>query len=303
MRICAVTMVYRDYWALSQWFAHFATALGAENLFIVSHGPDPHIHALCPGASVITIPRDDLTQFDKLRNRFLNQLQNGLSHCYDWVIRTDADELVILDPRKFSSFADFFAKQDGGAVFGLGMEVVEMRGDAKIRDHEPALAQRRNVVFTGHYSKAWAVRHKIGMDRHGIELRPRQLRRFSFVMPRGVYIAHLKFANKVALGLADDIRTAVAHSPGKGLPGTAWSDAQRQSRRQFNRFSKLPLQPWDTAEDEAWTALQTPIRDESSGIMRAKSLRFDFRSELPEWFATNGFSPVAPDHKEATGQR
>ena len=79
--------------------------------------------------------------------------------------------------------------------------------------------------------------------------------------------------------------------------------AERQSRRQFNRFSKLPLQPWDAAEDEAWTALQTPIRDESSGIMRAKSLRFDFRSELPEWFATNGFSPVAPDHKEATGQR
>ena len=70
MKICAVTMVYRDHWALSQWYRHHARLLGVENLYVVAHGADPEIARLCPGASVITIPRDDLSSFDRTRARF-----------------------------------------------------------------------------------------------------------------------------------------------------------------------------------------------------------------------------------------
>ena len=41
MKICALTMVYRDYWALRQWYRHYGDLVGAQNLYIVAHGPDP----------------------------------------------------------------------------------------------------------------------------------------------------------------------------------------------------------------------------------------------------------------------
>ena len=75
MKICAITMVYRDYWALSQWYAHYGKHLGPQNLFVIAHGPDPEIARLCPQASVIAIPRDGFAHFDKSRSRMLNGIQ------------------------------------------------------------------------------------------------------------------------------------------------------------------------------------------------------------------------------------
>ena len=52
MNICAITMVYKDYWALSQWYAHYGRMLGFDNLYIVAHGADAKIASLCPRATV-----------------------------------------------------------------------------------------------------------------------------------------------------------------------------------------------------------------------------------------------------------
>ena len=65
MKICAITMVYRDYWALSQWYAHYGRLVGFDNLYVVAHGADPEIAQICPRASVITVPRDSLEGFVK----------------------------------------------------------------------------------------------------------------------------------------------------------------------------------------------------------------------------------------------
>jgi len=78
MKICAITMVYRDYWALSQWYAHYSRHLGSDHLYIVAHGHDPKISELCPRANVVTVPRDDLAGFDRVRGHLLNGLQDGL---------------------------------------------------------------------------------------------------------------------------------------------------------------------------------------------------------------------------------
>ena len=91
MRISAITMVYRDYWALSQWYAHYSRHLGSEHLYIVAHGHDPRVSELCPRANVVTVPRDDLSGFDRVRGHLLNGLQDGLGAIYDWVIRTDGE--------------------------------------------------------------------------------------------------------------------------------------------------------------------------------------------------------------------
>ena len=114
-------MVHKDYWALRQWYRHYSNALGAENLFVVAHGPDPVVQEICPAASVITIPRDRLQGFDHWRGRLLNGIQRGLLEIYDWVIRTDADELICVDPQLWSSLPKMLAAQEASAIFALGV--------------------------------------------------------------------------------------------------------------------------------------------------------------------------------------
>lgn len=286
MKICALTMVYRDYWALSQWYAHYGRHLGHENLFIVSHGPDPEIARLCPQASILTIPRDGFAHFDKTRNHMLNGFQRGLSEVFDWVIRTDADELICLSPNHYSGFPELLAAQEGNAVFALGLNIAEAPDDPALTDGQSALAHRRSAMFSGHYSKAWAVRKGVGLMRHGIEVRPRFTERTPFVMPRGVYLAHLKFANTRALLDANATRRAVANADGIGLPGSAWQDPSAENRKFFAMMEELPHQLWEDAEPAAYTLLsQQPKREPAKGLIRARSIKGKVKTTLPGWFS------------------
>lgn len=278
-------MAYKDHWALTQWFRHYARELGPENLYIVSHGPDPRIAELCPGASILTIPRDRLQGFDHWRARMLNGFQQGLLEIYDWVIRTDADELICLDPSQWESFEALLAAQEAPAVFALGFNLFNLTDAPAKGTEQPAFGQSRDAVFTGHYSKAWAVRRPIGFRRHGIQLRPARLDDFPFAMPRGCYLAHLKFADATALAAMTEVRQQVGNSKVPGLPGKAWQQAQKEAVEKIAKARALPFAPWAEAEQDAWSSLQSPVRDEATNVLRSQSIRFQLRTHLPDWFA------------------
>jgi len=285
MKTCAITMVYRDHWALSQWYRHYGRLVGAENLFIVAHGADPEISAICPGASVITIPRDGFERFDGTRGKLLNNLQASLGAVYDWVIRTDVDELICLDPGRWPSLSQMLSAQQAPALFALGLELVELDGDAPLPDGDSVFAHRRNAMFSGHYSKAFAASESIPFVRHGVKLRPRRMSRFDFVMPRGVYLVHLKYANGDALMASNEHRKQIAWSGGVGLPGRAWRKPEIVGADFVAYVQAAEPVPWERAEQDAWDALQTPLRGKEEGILRAQSLKFDQRTQLPGWFA------------------
>ena len=232
MKICAVTMVYRDYWALSQWYAHYGRHLGEDNLFIVSHGYDPRVQAICPKASVINVPRDDLSGFDQVRGNMLNSLQNMLGLTYDWVIRTDADELICFDPSMYSSFADMMSSCNAPALFALGFDLFESDGDDVLTGIESALSKRSTAVLSAHYSKAWAISETVALDRHGIRVRPGRVTEFDYVLVKGAYLAHLKFANINELEQSNRHRIAIANNDDTlGLPGGAWRDADKKAEQ------------------------------------------------------------------------
>ena len=286
MKVCAITMVYRDHWALAQWYAHYVRMVGAENLYVVSHGHDAEVQKICPRASVITVPRDDLSHFDIERSNLLNAFQGALDQIYDWVIRTDVDELICLDPMIYPTLADLLATQDAHALFALGMNVVDVPGDPKLPNGVAALSKRSNIEFSGHYSKAWVRRRGISLMRHGVKVKPRKAKRFPFVMPCGVYLAHLKYANTKELELSNRHRIAMANISGtSGLPGESWRDAEEKASRFNAEFAAKPHVDWAVAELQAYESMQTPVRSVDDGLVRARSVRFDFRTRLPAWFA------------------
>ena len=281
MKICALTMVYRDYWALEQWFRHYSAWLEAENLFVIAHGEDPLIAALCPGAQVWTIPRDDLTGFDRRRGRMLNGFQTGLLELYDWVIRTDVDELLCPDPGQ--SLHACLAGCDAPAVFALGLNVVELPGDPALTAN--VFETRRTAVFSGHYSKACAIREPVALMRHGVQVRPRRVNRFQYLMPRGLYLAHLKHANRAALKASNAHRVEIASGAGKGLPGAAWRNADEKAAAFFAEVAQMPNVPWPEAVEAAYEMLASnPLRDAETGLIRSRSLRFNTRTVLPDGF-------------------
>ncbi|GGH22639.1 Glycosyl transferase family 2 [Cribrihabitans marinus] len=286
MKICAITMVYRDHWALGQWFAHHARHLGPENLFIVAHGADPALAGICPGANIMTIPRDDLSEFDARRERMLNAFQSGLCETYDWVIRTDADELICFDPARHSGFADIFEARPELALFALGLNLAERPQDPPLESGMSALAHRNLAQFSGHYSKAWAVRRRIGLRRHGVEVRPRFTKGFRFAMPRGVYLVHLKYACSEALLAANPHRRAIASGPGAGLPGAAWQSPDLRAQQFYERIGSLPVMPWDEAEDSAYRQFSDdPVRLPNKGLVRVRDAPVDVATTLPDWFS------------------
>lgn len=285
MKIAAITMVYRDYWALSQWYAHYSRYIGSDNLFIVAHGPDDKISKLCPKAEVITVPRDDLAGFDKKRNAMLNGMQNELSEQFDWVIRTDADELICLDPTVAGSFEELLSNRSSDAIFALGMNIGERPDDPELEGNENVFSKRSLALMSGHYSKAWVVRNGCGLGLHGALVDPEQVQNLTYDLPKGVYLAHLKYANIAALGEANAHRRKVARGSEKDLPGTAWRKADRISKQFFEKAEMYPEVDWPTAEATAYAAQAAdPKRDAKSGLLRGRFNSFKFKTTLPDWF-------------------
>jgi hypothetical protein len=289
MKICAMTMVYRDYWALSRWYAHHGAQLGHENLFVVSHGLDPKIAEICPKASVITVPREDLTHFDRARAQMLDGFFAGLAQVYDWVIRTDADELLCFDPELYPSLPEaIHAHKDSPVLTALGFDLVESPDDEALSD-TPVFGQRRNLAFSGHYSKAVAARRAIPFQLHGVRVASKRLETFPFSLPKGLFLAHLKFANHTVLTKVNKVREAVGNAEFDGVPGAGWKQASQDSMMFLANFWDKPLTPWNQAYEHAFATLSVkPQRHEKFSVVKTRALKMPHRTLLPDRFAFQG---------------
>jgi hypothetical protein len=299
MSTCAITMVYKDYWALSQWYTHYGRLLGYEHLYIVAHGHDPRVADLCPLANITTIPRDTLEGFDRKRGKFLNEFADDLGQTYDWAIRTDVDELVCFDPAIYASFDDIF-ETSSDAVFALGLDVAETINDLVLAEYQMALGHRSTAVFTGHYSKAWATKRGTALWRHGIKVEADKLAAAPFNLPKGVYLAHLKYANLRALEIANEHRIGIGNTAGKGLPGAAWKEADKVAARFYLHLVRYDDKDWASARDEAYEAIiSDPHRDAKENVLRSASKVFKHRVTLPSWFKAH----FGADQEPATKAR
>ena len=280
-------MVYRDYFALTQWVRHYSNQLGIENLFIVAHGPDPKVNEIAAGANIWTIPRDNLERFDRRRNWMLNKFQSGLLKFYDWVIRTDTDELICVDPDQHGSIKQLLASQKDHAVFSIGLDLFEDDGDRQIDANISVFDQRQSVVITGNYSKAWAVRDAIPLMRHGVVVAQDGKRTHSYSFPTGVYLVHLKFASMDDLAKVNETRIALGRAELPGMPGIGWQKANNHATKFFDKAESLSVMPWDEATTYAYDTILADMKfSEKDGVIRSPGIPYIARTTLPKWFKT-----------------
>lgn len=197
------TMVYGDYFFLERWYDYYARQVGAENLFVFSHGNDPRHREIARGANVIHVPRDPTMQmFDRRRWSMLSQFVSGMLRFYNWMILGDVDEIVVVDPDAADGIVahlkDRYWDPDTAPIniSPLCLEIIHdpARERDPVEAGVPILARRRTFRPNRNYSKPCLVRApvKFRAGGHVNNLGPRHL-------PDDLYMLHLKYFDSAVM--------------------------------------------------------------------------------------------------------
>ena len=188
MKVAALTMFYNEpIWA-PVWVQHYSRQVGAENCFVLDHGSDDGSTESL-GVRVERMKRSALDEDS--RAALISDCVRELLRRYDAVVHTDADELLVADPARYSDLRAFAAEAPEVAT-AVGLDLQHLP------DEEPALMlgqaigqQRHWVRFSAAMCKPVMVRRPVRWSPgfHGCD----GARAFG-----GLYLIHLRYADLAA---------------------------------------------------------------------------------------------------------
>lgn len=192
-----VTMVYEDYFFLERWYNYYRKQVGAENLYVFSHGNDPKHREIAAEANVMNLPRDEIMfKFDRRRWRMLGNFATGLLDFYNFMIVSDVDEIVVVDPIAAPTIVEYIHQTYGAMknaprnISPLCLELIHLpeQEPLPIQDNKTILSRRRIFRPNKNYSKPCIVGGPVGFGPggHRNTLGPRHL-------PEHLYTLHLKY--------------------------------------------------------------------------------------------------------------
>ena len=151
-------MVRNDDFFLRKWISYYGKELGEENLYVYLDGKDQVVPDFCGKANVQVCERraGTVARADRLRIDFLSGEAARLLERYDWVIRTDVDEFIVVDPRTGKSLSEFLSEcRCRPNISALGLDVGQHLGkESAIDPEKPFLQQRRYAYLSSRYTKS-----------------------------------------------------------------------------------------------------------------------------------------------------
>ncbi|WIY26755.1 glycosyltransferase family 2 protein [Parasedimentitalea psychrophila] len=214
-----VTMVYEDYFFLERWYNYYRKQVGAENLYVFSHGNDPKHKEIAKDANVMNLPRDSaMYKFDRRRWRMLGHFATGLLDFYNWMIVSDVDEIVVVDPMAAANLVDHIVDKYGNVrtapknISPLCLELIHLPGEEPlpIEENETILSRRRIFRPNKNYSKPCLVSAPVGFGPggHRNTLGPRHL-------PSDLYTLHLKYFDRDTVEARGEEKKKLVSDAGK----------------------------------------------------------------------------------------
>jgi hypothetical protein len=158
---CALTHVRHESFFLAKWIAHYGALVGRENLYVVIDGDDwePDVDLTGIQTEVLHDAPRRRIQNDRFMAKEMSGRANALRKRYDFVIRGDCDEYVVIDPEAGRDWpAALEELGEAGYVFALGVDMVQ-GGDetAPIDRAAPILGQRRRGFVADTYTKPFVI--------------------------------------------------------------------------------------------------------------------------------------------------
>ena len=136
----------------------YGAQLGRENLYIWFDGTDQVIAPFCEGTHAQLHEKigTQVVSAEKGRLKFLSDQAAALLACgYDLVIGVDADEFVVVDPRRGQSLREYLSElKIGVSLSALGLDFGQKLGEEPdITEDRPFLQQRHYAQIGTRYTK------------------------------------------------------------------------------------------------------------------------------------------------------
>nr|WP_170540556.1 glycosyltransferase family 2 protein [Ruegeria arenilitoris] len=259
MKAVAVTMVWKDYWFLKKWISYYGSALGEENLVVISHGDDPLHRKLAGMANVVAIPRDGQITADYEAQRWvmLSDFAGLLLDRNDVVLCVDVDEIVLpADPTQHSLLDVLKIHEAAPVLAPVGVEILP--NGPEFDDEKTIFSQTRQALFSSKYSKPCVIREPVrwGIGGHGIYGKDWQ------VSPN-LILAHLQYANPNAFQIRQSERLEPENSDSNHVDANAlpaWSRKRRHRRGLLNLYERADKQSQPEVLSRAAELLSQHIR-------------------------------------------
>jgi len=158
---CALTHVRHEGFFLEKWIAHYGAIVGRENLFVVIDGDDWEPTVDLTGITtevILDAPRRRI-QNDRFIAKEMSGRANKLRKRYEFVIRGDCDEYVVVDPDAGIDWPEAMTELgEQGYVFALGVDVVQAVTETEAIDRDrPILGQRSHGYVADTYTKPFVI--------------------------------------------------------------------------------------------------------------------------------------------------
>lgn len=159
---CALTHIRHEQYFLEKWIAHYTPIVGGrENLHVVIDGDDwdPQVDLTGITTEIITDAPRRRIRNDQFMAKAMSGRANRLRKRYEYVIRGDVDEYVVVDPDAGLDWPQALRElDDHGYIFALGCDVVQSPAEnAAVDRAAPILGQRRAGFIADRYTKPFVI--------------------------------------------------------------------------------------------------------------------------------------------------
>lgn len=192
--VAIVTMVKDDHFFLRRWVEYYGNLFGREALYVLSHGGAPEIANIAEGCNVIRIPPGYDEMFNSRRANTFSSFARALKFWFDFVIVTDVDEFLVIDPDSKVTLPEFLGrrKKDAMVITPIGVEVVH-RPEVEPEEIGAAiLGPRRYARYSSFYCKPIVIGKKsVKLSRGSHYASHPELKVF-----RNLYLFHMKYCDR-----------------------------------------------------------------------------------------------------------
>lgn len=240
-RIAALTMVRNDDFYLRKWVEYYGRELGKENLWIYFDGTDQDIAPFCEGTNAFLHEKigNQVVAAEKGRLRFLSERAASLlEQGYDLVIGVDADEFIVVDPKREISLREYLSAQKiDVSLSALGLDFGQKLGEeGDITENEPFLKQRHYAQIGTRYTKPSIVAKPCiwGSGFH-------RIKGHNFHIAKDLYLMHFGYFDKRRLEERFSDKDRLSQGWGKHMAKRARTIryATELPARDFDRWTKF----------------------------------------------------------------
>lgn len=154
-KFCVFTFVKNEQVFLPIWLNYYSRIFNEEDIYVIDHdSTDGSIESCEQKYRFTRIPIHWGYYDAPWKTKQVCSFQKELLKEYEYVLYTDADEIIVPDPAKYSGLMEYIQKMKGDTIVCTGFNLIHLQEkEAPIDLDQPILKQRSYWYPDRHYNK------------------------------------------------------------------------------------------------------------------------------------------------------